>query len=121
MVGVSVKMTKSERTQEVIKIMRWIAEEREMLETITDPNRHDDMTAEDFIRILNAMRANKIEYLIPIFLYFSSTTCLMDYALKSLFFEGLADRVATEGFDRVMEKLKDNILHFKGSEENSDE
>ena len=45
----------------------------------------------------------------------------MDYALKSLFFEGLADRVATEGFDRVMEKLKDNILHFKGSEENSDE
>ena len=110
-------MTKADREQEAARVMRWIAEHRELLDTIVVTSHHDDMGAKDFAGILDLLQEERMEYLIPVFLYLSSTTCVMDYCLKPLFFQGAADRMNRFGFGEVIKQLENTLWQYEKEEE----
>lgn len=105
-------MTKADREQEAVRVMRWIAVHRDLLEIIVETNRHDDMYAEDFAQVLCVLQESRMEYLIPVFLYLSSTTCVMEDSLKPLFFQGVADRMDSQGFENIITQLEKTIRQY---------
>lgn len=98
-------MSKSQQVEEQGKVLRWIAEQPEEVEMLTNRLRQEDMTKADLERLIISLQNRGLDYLLPIYLYLAHDTGMIGYSLERLLFEGFPAVVEEEGVDAVLDEI----------------
>ena len=121
-------MSKSQQIEEQGKVLRWIAEQPEEVEMLTNWLKQADMTKADLERLITSLQNRGLDYLLPIYLYLAHSTGMIGYSLERLLFEGFPAVVEKEGMDAVLDEIMQRAEGYhktmtgeEGAEEKTDE
>ena len=96
-------MDEKQRQQEVSRIFQWFAQNPSTVEEIRSEDGVLDMKTA--LSVLEKLRADKMEYLIPIFLVNTYNDRVMNKVIKRFTAELLAKAFEGDGMDRTIERL----------------
>lgn len=96
-------MEEKQRQQEVGRIFQWFAENPSVVEDI----RSEDgvMDAKNAVKVLEKLQADRMEYLIPIFLTNIYNDRVMSKVIKRFFSELLVKSIDSEGLEKSVSRL----------------
>ena len=95
------------REEELIKIMKWIAEHPNVLESVL--NAEEYTTAEKCLEIIEALEGKSLEYLIPILLHTTKCDHVTGTAISRIHAECMAKVWKEKGTENMLSEIKDKI------------
>lgn len=103
------KMDKNDRNAAAVEVASWITSCPEDAELLLDADRQERLSPLDHLRLIESLQEKGLEFLIPIFLYISMDSCVMDSALSLLKYQCLTMQMEISGFENTLEEVKNNI------------
>lgn len=96
-------MDENQRQQEVGRVFAWFAENPSLVEQIR--SEEGVVNTQTAIEVLEKLHADKMEYLIPIFLVNIYNDRVMNKVIKRFYAELFAKAVEADGMDKTVARL----------------